>query len=194
MPKQDISLLFRRQNISFIQLALEMTSFFACRPHPLPRAPLRIRVPRNVGHGGGAVRSSRHNPRRTLQGYASDGDQRYLADFLFPFRDARQALRRESHLLQDRRIDGAEREVIRPCFHRAEKLGFVMCLDAKSDASAADRGQIGRVKVTLAKMDKIAASIDRLLPVIIDNELRAIAHAERLRLDDFGAEDRKSTR
>ena len=52
--------------------------------------------------------------------------------------------------------------------------------DAEFDPRAADRPEVRVVEITLAEMDKIAAGTNRVLPKIIDNELRAVAFAKRL--------------
>ena len=105
----------------------------------------------------------------------------------FPFADAREALRRERHLFQDRRIDRPERDIIGLRLQRAIKFGLVMRRDAEAEARAADGGKIGRIEIALAEMDEVAAGVDGMTPVIIDDELRAGGAAERLGLVDFGA-------
>jgi hypothetical protein len=59
---------------------------------------------------------------------------------------------------------------------------------AKPHTGAADRGKIRRIEIALAEMNEIAARVDRLSPIIIDDKLRAMAVAKRLGRLDFGAE------
>jgi len=60
--------------------------------------------------------------------------------------------------------------------------------DAKPHTGAADRGEISRIEIALAEMDERAARVDRLLPIIIDDELGAMAFAKRLGLLYFRAD------
>ncbi len=60
--------------------------------------------------------------------------------------------------------------------------------DTEPQSGAADRGEISRIEIALAEMDEIAARFDRLLPIIIDDELRAMTLAKRLGLFDLGAD------
>lgn len=60
--------------------------------------------------------------------------------------------------------------------------------DAKPHPSSADRGQIRRREIALAEMDEIAAGIDCLLPIIVDDEFCAVALATRLGLLDLRAD------
>ena len=82
--------------------------------------------------------------RRALQRDPADADERNVADALLPFPEAREALRREGHLLQYGRIDRAERDIVGLRRERAIKFGLVVRRDAESQPRAADRRQVGR--------------------------------------------------
>ena len=142
---------------------------------PIPRALLGIGVPGNVGDDRRAIRSGLKHSRDPRERDPPDRNEGYLADFLLPFRDARQALRREGHGFQDRRIDRPKRDIIRACVECTGELGFVMGRDAEFYPCAADRTKVRRVEIALAEMDEIAAGVDRLSPMIIDDEFCAVA-------------------
>ena len=63
---------------------------------------------------------------RALRRQPADGDKRNRADALFQVADFLEALRREGHLLQERRIDRPERDIIRRERQCAGELGLVM--------------------------------------------------------------------
>ena len=56
----------------------------------------------------------------------ADRDQRNCADAALPFADPVEALRREGHGLEDRRIDGPERDIVGLERERALELDLVM--------------------------------------------------------------------
>jgi hypothetical protein len=114
---------------------------------PIARPLFGIGVPRNVGDYRRAVRSGLKHIRDPRERDPADADKRYVADFLLPFRYARQTLRREGHGFQDRRVDRPERDIIRACIERAEKLGFVMRGDAEFYPRAADRTKVRRREI-----------------------------------------------
>ena len=136
---------------------------------PIPRAL------GNVGHRGRAIRPGFKDPRGALQRDPADPNKRYLAGFLLPFRNAGQSLRREGHGFQDRRIDRPQRDVIRVCVEGPRELGVVMGRDAEFCTRAADRTKVRRFEIALAEMDEIAAGVDCMLPIIIDDEFCAVA-------------------
>src|SRR5258707_15740864 len=55
-----------------------------------------------------------------------------------------------------------------------------MRADPQPQAGLADRDDVGRVEIFLAEMDEVATAGDRLAPMIIDDELRAIRGTKRL--------------
>ena len=57
--------------------------------------------------------------------------------------------------------------------------------DAEFYSRAADRGKVSRIEIALAEMDEIAAGVDRLPPIIIDDEFCAVLLAKRLWLFRF---------
>jgi hypothetical protein len=149
------------------------------RPNPIARALVRIGVQRNVGDDGRAVRSGFKDSGDPRERDPADRNEGYLADFHLPFRYAGQALRCESHGFQDRRIDRPKRDVIRADLASTRELGFVMGRDAEFYPSAADRTKIRGREIALAEMDEVAAGVDCMLPIIIDDEFCALARAKR---------------
>src|SRR5664279_3808634 len=63
-----------------------------------------------------------------------------------------------------------------------------MCGYTEPHTGPAYRGKIRGVEIGLAKMDEIAARLDCVLPIIIDDELRAVPRAERFCLFYLSAE------
>ncbi len=57
--------------------------------------------------------------------------------------------------------------------------------NAEPQAGAADRREVGRVQVLLAEMDVVAAQVDGVLPVIVDDELGAGRVAQLFGRGDF---------
>lgn len=161
-----------------------------CRPHKVPRTLFGIGIAENVRDDRRAVGSRFKHTSHALQCDPADANERHGANFLLPFLEARQALRRKSHRLQDRRINGSKRDIIRLNGKRAGKFGVVMRGNAQPQTRAPDRGKIGAIKITLPKMDEIAARLDRQLPMIIDDELSPGARAKRPCLGDLGTKDR----
>lgn len=155
---------------------------------PIPRLLLGVGVSRDVGHDGGAVCTCFEHVPDARERYPADPNEGYLADFLLPLREARKTLRRKGHGFQDRRIDGAERDIIWVCFESPRELGLVMRRDTKPHTRAADRRKIRRREIALAEMDEIATGVDCLLPMIIDDELGAMPRAERFCLYYFLAD------
>ena len=102
------------------------------RLRPVARALLRIGVERDVCHHRCAVGPCVKDARRSLQRDPADADQRNVADALAPFPDAREALWGEGHLLQNRRVDRPERDIVGARRERAVKLGLVMRRDAEA--------------------------------------------------------------
>ena len=149
----------------------EESSKFSGKParglDPIPRALLRIGIARDVGHNRRAIRPCLQHSRDAIECDPADPNKRCLADFLLPLSDARQALRREGHGFQYRRINGPERDIIRAYVESTRELGFVMRRAAEFSTRAADRGQIRRREIVLAEKDVIAAGVDCLSPIIM---------------------------
>jgi hypothetical protein len=59
---------------------------------------------------------------------------------------------------------------------------------AQPQTGAADRSKIGRIEIALPEMDEIAAKFDRVAPKIINDELRAVASAQKLRGFDLSTD------
>ena len=93
-----------------------------------------------------------------------------------------QALRRESHGLENRRIDRPERDIVGIELERALKLGVVVGADAEPHAGLSDRADVGLVEIVLAEMDPSGALVDRDAPEIVDDEDRASLRASPERL------------
>src|SRR5262245_54558922 len=153
------------------------TKFSRCL-YPVPRALFGIGVQRHIGASGGAVCACFEDSIHALQRNPADGNERDVADSFLPFGDARQALRGKGHGFQNRRIDGAERDVIWLERQGAAELFLIMGGHTQTQTSAADCGKIGGIEIALAEMDEIASSVDSLLPIIIHDQLRAVTRAE----------------
>ena len=63
-----------------------------------------------------------------------------------------------------------------------------MSRDAQLYPRAADHTKVRRSEIALAEMDEIAAGVDCVSPMIIDDELGAVARAERFCLYYLGAD------
>lgn len=86
--------------LGFISIWRPLSNLNGKRPRgldPIPCALLRIGVPGNVGDDRRAIRSGLKHSRDPGERDPPDRNEGYLTDFLLPFREARQALRREGH-------------------------------------------------------------------------------------------------
>src|SRR5690606_7202943 len=145
----------------------------SCRLQPLADPCLGIRVERDIGDDRDDVGPGGERLRRALDAQAADGDERDGADASLPLADPPEALAVPPHLLEDRRPDRAERDVIGRNRKRALELRLVMGRHAEPDPGAADRGDVGIVQILLTQMDPLAPEVDRMLPVVVDDEDRA---------------------
>ena len=82
---------------------------------------------------------------------------------------------------------GAERHVVGIERQTALEFGVVMGADAEPEARLADCRDVGRIEVLLPEMDEVAAGVDGGLPVVVDDENRAVPGAEFPRPDDLPA-------
>ena len=119
---------------------------------------------------------------RPFDAEAADRDQRDRADAALPLADALQALRRDSHGLENRRIDRPERDVVGIELKRALKLGVVVGADAEPHAGLPDRADVGLIEIVLAEMDPSGALVDGDTPEIVDDQGRASLGASPERL------------
>ena len=63
-------------------------------------------------------------------------------------------------------------------FQRGFQLLEGMCADADLDIRSSDSAEIGGDEVLLAEMHEVRAEVDRLAPIVVDDELAAMHRAE----------------
>lgn len=152
---------------------------------PFPCTSLRIRIESNVGDNGRAVGAGCKNAGEAVGAQATDRHERQIPDRPFPERQPVQPLGRPGHLLENRRVDWAERDIIRLCGECRRKFRVIVTGKAELQPGTADGRQVSNCEILLAEMNEIAALIDRDLPVIIDDQLAVMASAHHFRPPDM---------
>src|ERR1700733_7702400 len=154
--------------------------------HPL----FRLRRAHDIRHHRGDVGAGCQNVRQPLERHSTDRHPRQRPDAAPPYADARQSLRRPRHHFEQRRINRAERHVVGSEPERAFELALVVRADAEPHAGAAQCHQVRAVELPLPQGDEIAAGLERCLPVIIDDQLRARRETAGARRNDLGTHHR----
>src|SRR5208283_4597088 len=132
----------------------------------------------HVSHDASAVGPCSQARLRAFGRQAPDRNERDRADPRLPFADPREALRREGHRLQQRRIDRPQSEIVGSKRKRSFKLFFIVSGDAQLDAGGRERSEIRAVEILLAEMHEPASLLDCDAPIIIDDKRRSITRAE----------------
>ena len=148
-------------------------ALWLARGKPVADAGIGIGVFGDVADDGDGIRAGSEDFGSLFELDAADGDQRDFTDALFPFGDARHALRRKAHGLERGREDRAERDVVGLVLERVAKLGVVVGREAERQPGGADRLDVGvgeGREVLLAEMQVLGFRFDRCLPVIVDHE------------------------
>ena len=100
---------------------------------------------------------------------------------------AGETLRRPFHDLEPGFVDRSERDVIGLCRQRDGKLFLAVGADAEARALAMDQGHVGTGQILLAEMDIVRAQLQRLAPVVVDDQLATGARADLEALGDLAA-------
>ncbi len=114
-----------------------------------------------------------NTPREPPERQPADRHQGQHADAPLPFADPCQPLWLPRHDLEQRRIDRAERHVVRTAPERALELRMIVRAHPQAHAGPPQRREVRTREVALAEMHEVAAFRERELPVIVDHQLHA---------------------
>src|SRR5437660_2233539 len=115
----------------------------------------------------------------------SDGDERDRPDPALPLADPRETLRSPGHRLQQRRVDRAERHIVRLETERARELGLIVGADAEPHPGASQPRHVRALEIPLPEMHELATRRECELPIVVDDQLHAGRSAAGLRLSNL---------
>src|SRR4029453_10058675 len=140
-----------------------------------------------IGNNGNTVRTGGPNLSRALRGNSANGHERYGPNCRFPLCDALQALRRPFHDLELGLENRAKGNVGRPRRQGNGQLLFAMRTNAKACRLATYGLEVGTGQVLLAQKNEIGPQLQSLAPVVVDDQLAAVAGANLQALGDLAA-------
>src|SRR5205814_8763872 len=118
-------------------------------------------------------RARRDYTRTALHRESPDGDERDRPDPALPLADPRETLRSPRHRLQQRRVDRAERHIVRLETERARELGLIVGADAEPHPGASQPRHARAPEIPLPAMHEIATPYECAPPIAVDDQLHA---------------------